>query len=104
MKIMCKRKALSCVSLEEWIAEVFLVIVNESDFGLELLAALLVTELTDMPPSFLCLPPVPSFHGHGTVTKGTIATLDGNESGVFFVPNEFPYKTDSRVWIFRSTG
>jgi len=73
---------------------VFLVVVDESHPGLELFTTVLVAEFTDMSPSFLSLSPVPSFDGHGAITKGTVTTLGGNEGGILLVPDESSDEAD----------
>jgi len=92
------------ISLEEWIAEVFLVVVDEPDLGLELFATFLVAEFTDMSSSFSGFPPIPGPNGHGTIAKGTVTALDGNESRVLFVLDEFSDETNPGVWILYSAG
>jgi len=89
--------------LKERIAEVFLVVVNESDLGLELFTTSLVSEFTNMSSSLLSFPLVPSFDGHGATTKCTVATLDGYESGVL-VPDELSDEADSGVGVLSSAG
>ena len=81
-----------------------LVVVDESDLGLELLTTVLVAEFADMASGFLGLSPVPGLDGHGTSAKGSVSTLDGNQGRILLVPDQFSDEADPRVGIFHSAG
>lgn len=79
----------------------FLVVVNESNFGLELFSTLLVPELANVSTSLLGLSSVPRLHSHSAVTECPIPALRGDEGGVF-VPNQFSNEADSGIRILSS--
>ena len=85
--------------LEEGIAEVFLVVVNESDFGLELFTTLLVSEFPNMSSGFLSFSLVSGLDGHSAATECTVPTLDRDKSGVL-VPDEPSDEANSRIGVF----